>query len=258
MKRPSLANRCLAHVRRALSWAVSQDKLDINPATGIEAPADETSRDRVLDEAEIAKLWPALDDLGYPFGPAVKLMILTGARRGEVSGMTWGEIRDGMWHLPAERSKNKLPHLVPLSTAAQKIIADLPRVDDAEHVFTTGYARAVDSETGERTTDSPIKSWARQKEKLDEISGVSRWRFHDIRRTLVTGMNEKLKIEPHVIEAVVNHVSGAAKSGIAGVYNRATYLSQRTAALEAWGRYVLGLVGEASEDTVVVDLRKAK
>jgi hypothetical protein len=70
-------------------------------------------------------------------------------------------------------------------------------------------------------------------------------------------MNEKLNIEPHVVEAVVNHVSGAAKAGVAGVYNRATYLPQRTAALESWAKYVLGLVGGAPESNVV-DLRGAK
>ena len=131
------------------------------------------------------------------------------------------------------------------------------RMDDAEHVFATGHARAVDPETGKRTTDSPIINWARPKEKLDQISGVTGWRLHDIRRTVVTGMNEKLRIEPHVVESVVGHVSGAAKRGVAGTYNRAQYLEQRTAALEAWGRYLLALVGEASEDNVI-DLRGAK
>ncbi len=113
---------------------------------------------------------------------------------------------------------------------------------------------ARDAETGERITDHPITNWSRAKEKLDKITGVENWRLHDIRRTVVTGMNEKLRIEPHVVEAVVNHVSGAAKAGVAGVYNRAQYLEQRKAALQAWANHLMALVGDAPEDNVV-DLR---
>jgi integrase len=256
-KRPFLANRCLAYVRRALSWAVSQDKLETNPAVGIAPPGEEKSRDRVLDDDEIAKLWPAFNGLGYPFGAALKLLLLTGARRSEVSHMKWSEIKDDTWHLPGERTKNNLPCLVPLSTAARQILDDLPRMDGSEYLFTTGRTLARDPKTGERITDRPISNWGGAKAKLDKIAGVENWRLHDLRRTLVTGMNEKLKIEPHVIEAVVNHVSGAAKAGVAGVYNRAQYLEQRKAALESWANHIMGLVGDAP-DSNVIDLRKAK
>ncbi len=257
VKRPVAANRCLAHVRRVMSWAISQDKIEANPAAGIDPPGEETSRDRVLDDGEIAKLWPACDVVGYPFGPALKIMLLTGARRSEVAAMAWSEIKDDIWHLPGERTKNKLPCLVPLSSAAQEILDALPRVDGGEYLFTAGGTLARDAKTGERITDHPITNWSRAKERIDEAAGIENWRLHDIRRTVVTGMNEKLRIEPHVVEAVVNHVSGAAKAGIAGVYNKAQYLEQRKAALESWAKYVTGLAGEPSEDNVV-DLRTAK
>ncbi len=68
--------------------------------------------------------------------------------------------------------------------------------------------------------------------------GLAPWRIHDLRRSVVTGMNEALGIEPHIIEAVVGHVSGSAKSGIAGVYNRAAYLEQRKNALERWAEHI--------------------
>ncbi len=239
IKKPVAANRCLATVRRALAWAVSQDKLDANPAAGIEAPAEEVSRDRVLSNAEIAKLWPAFGQLGYPFGPVFQLLLLTGARRNEVGGMTWSEIIGDTWELPGGRTKNNRPHIVPLSTTAREILDNVPKIDGSDFVFTINGRR-------------PVSGWGRAKERLDKIAGVENWRLHDLRRTLVTGMNEALNIEPHVVEAVVNHQSGGAKAGVAGVYNRAQYLKQRKAALESWARHIKGIVDGAAESNVVV------
>ncbi len=93
--------------------------------------------------------------------------------------------------------------------------------------------------------------WSRPKAKLDKLSGVTDWRLHDLRRTLVTGMNEALNIEPHVIEAVVNHQSGTAKAGVAGTYNRAQYMKQRRVALESWAQHIMGIVSGAAESNVV-------
>ncbi len=242
-ERPIAANRGLATVRRIFNWAVAKDRLPASPAVGIEPPGEETSRDRVLRNGEIAKLWRAFDELGYPFGHVFKLLLLTGARRNEVGGITWSEIEDDTWHLAGERTKNGRPHLVPLSTLAKAVIDAVPRMDDSDYLFTTNGHR-------------PVSGWGRAKERIDAISAVENWRLHDIRRTVVTGMAE-MDIDPHVIEACVNHISGAARSGVAGIYNRATYLPQRTAALEAWANHIMGLVGEASDDNVI-DLRGTK
>ncbi len=238
IEKPVAANRCLATVRRALAWAVSQDKLDANPAAGIEAPAEEVSRDRVLSNAEIAKLWPAFGQLGYPYGPVFQLLLLTGARRNEVGGMTWSEVDGDTWNLPGERTKNARPHLVPLSTVAKDIIDAVPRMDGSHYLFTAKGHR-------------PVSGWGPAKERIDAISGVTNWRLHDLRRTLVTAMNEQLGIEPHVVEACLNHLSGGAKAGVAGVYNRALYLPQRKVALESWARHIIGLVGGGAETNVV-------
>ena len=125
---------------------------------------------------------------------------------------------------------------------AKGILDTIPRIDGADLLFTTNSRR-------------PVSGWGRAKERLDKLSGVAGWRLHDLRRTLVTGMNEKLGVDPHVVEAVVNHVSGSAKAGVAGIYNRATYLPQRTAALESWAQYIAGLVDGAAKSNVV-DLRR--
>ncbi len=250
IKKPVAANRCLAILRRALSWAVSQDKLDANPAAGIDPPGEEKSRDRVLSNAEIAMLWPAFDQLGYPFGPVFQLLLLTGSRRNEVGGMKWSEIEGDTWLLPGERTKNARPHIVPLSSTAREILDHLPRFDGSDYVFTSGRARTR-GENGERVTDRPVSGWGRANERLDSMSGVTDWRLHDLRRTLVTGMNEALNIEPHVVEACLNHLSGGAKAGVAGVYNRAQYLKQRKVALESWAQHIAGIVGGAAESNVV-------
>ena len=251
VERPVAANRCLAAVRRTFSWAISQDKIDANPATNIDPPGTEIDRDRVLNDAEIAKLWPACEELGYPFGPAVRIMLLTGARRSEVSGMKWSEIDGDTWHVPAERTKNRLPYVVPLSTTAREILEALPRLDNCDHVFTTGRGRTRDEATGKRVIDRPVSGWSRAKQRLDGIADIADWNIHDLRRTLVTGMNEKLGIEPHVVEAVVNHVSGAAKAGVAGIYNRAQYLRQRRAALQSWANELSNIIRPTPDEKVV-------
>ncbi len=246
---PVAANRTLADVRRVLNWAVRKDRLAASPATGIEAPGREVSRDRVLTDSELARLWLAFGQLGYPYNSIFKLLTLTGARRTEVAGMQWSELDGDMWRLPAERTKNARAHLVPLSSAAKEIIAALPRVDGSDYVFTmTGRA--------------PVSGWGKAKQRLDKLVAAAGeplppWRVHDLRRTVVTGMNEALGIEPHVIEAVVGHVSGIARRGVAGVYNRAQYLPQRRAALEAWAQHVAAVVSGRPAAKNVVGLRRA-
>ena len=270
--RPIAANRTLAIVRRALQWAVEQDKLDTNPAAGIDPPAQEQSRSRVLTEAELTRVWRAADTLGYPVGPWLKLMVLTGQRRTEVGGMRRPEINGNDWIIPATRTKNGREHIVPLAPIALEIIESVPRLDGGEHVFVSGRARTRDPE-GQRITDRPMSGWGKVKARLDraiaeaaakaakekldiEKHALPDWTFHDLRRTMVTVMNETLRIEPHVIEAVVNHVSGPAKAGVAGVYNRAQYLPQRREALTAWANYIVTLADKPAEN--VVRLRRGK
>ncbi len=242
-KRPVAANRTLGNVRRVFNWAIKKDRLAASPAVGIDPPADETSRDRVLRDREIKKLWGAFEQLGYPFGPAFQMLTLTGARRNEVGGMTWDEIEGDTWHLPSERTKNARPHQVPLSSVALSVLAEVPHMEDSDFLFTT-------------TGDRPSSGWFRAKERASELSGVTDWRLHDLRRTCVTGMAE-LDIDPHVIEAAVNHISGAARAGVAGIYNRAQYLPQRKAAFEAWGQHVMAVVSDKKAKGNVAEFRRA-
>jgi integrase len=165
-------------------------------------------------------------------------LLLTGQRRGEVAGMTWSELRDlsnenAIWEIPGNRTKNKRSHIVPLQSATKELLLRMPRTGDL--VFTTNG-------------HTPVSGFGKVKARLDDrIAGMRRgdhldpmpaWTLHDLRRTMVTVMNEKLKIAPHVVEAVVNHMSGLAKAGVAGVYNRALYFNDRRHALLLWARWL--------------------
>jgi integrase len=235
-----LANRTLATLSALFGWAVSEDIIEENPCIGVERPASEVSRERVLEDDELARIWKACDELGYPFGAAIKLMILTGQRRGEVAGMTWREanLESGTWSLPGVRTKNARAHNVPLSAAAVDVLVGAPRIK-GDFVFT------VDG-------NGPITSFARAKERLDAAiaePALERWTLHDLRRTVATGL-QRLGIRLEVTESVLNHVSGT-RGGIAGVYQRHDWAEEKAHALGGWADHVERIVAGAPVATVV-------
>lgn len=241
------ANRTLAAVRKLFNWSVARDIISTSPCAGIEAN-QENSRDRVLTDPEIRALWKATEALGYPFGAIVQLLLLTAQRRSEVAGMTDAELdlANKLWSLPKERTKNKKQHDVP-SGRAFEIISGLPRVaGDAGYLF-TGTGR------------SPFSGFSRSKRALDKamLSELQRdnpaavlepWGLHSLRRTAATRMHE-IGVLPHVVEAVLNHISGH-KGGVAGVYNRAEYERQKRKALERWARHVSRIINGRTANVV--------
>lgn len=248
---PGASKRALAYLRKFFNWCAERDIVAAPPTDRVPRPHPEVRRDRVLSEEELRCLLKALDKEDTVFGPLVRVLLLTGQRRAEVGGMRWSELRDldgdaPCWEIPGARTKNKQGHIVPLSAPVAAILADLPRIGDL--VFTT-------------TGETPVSGFGRAKTRLDERVAALRaaegrpampaWTFHDLRRTMVTMMNEQLGIFPHVVEAVVNHMSGLAKVGVAGVYNRALYLGDRRRALDAWGAFVEELRSARDEPTAV-------
>jgi integrase len=247
---PISANRTLAVLRKMFNWAIECDIVEKSPFAGVKPPGAETERDRVLSDAEINAVWQAAETVGWPFGPAVRLMLLTGQRRDEVAEMTWAEINFAAWTwtLARSRTKNNKPHVVSLSAPAVAILETLPHIASTEgYVFTT-------------TGTSPIKGFSRAKQRFDTAvakileTTPEGWTFHDLRRTCATGM-ERLQINLPVIEAVLNHKSGT-KRGVAGIYPRHEYADESRAALEAWGRYIGQLVSESDADDVVPMCRR--
>src|SRR5215831_17373880 len=135
---PIEANRVLAATRKMFAWAVARDIIAASPCTGVKPPSPEQSRDRVLNDDELRSVWLAADQIGWPFGPLVKLLVLTGQRREEVGQMRWSEldIKKCLWVLPIGRTKTgQAAHEVPLSTAAIKILNKIPRIAGSDLVF---------------------------------------------------------------------------------------------------------------------------
>lgn len=239
------ANRVFAVTRALFNFALRREIITTTPFLGLRPPLAETSRDRVLTDAEVRLVWRAADAVGFPFGPAVKLLLLTAQRRDEVIRMVRGEVDGDLWTLPPERTKNSLEHIVPLSPPALSIFNAVPRIaGSAEYVFTrTGTAPMSDYTSTKARLDKAMLEIARQDaEAAGRDPGsveLKPWRLHDLRRTASTGM-ARLGFPIHVTEAVLNHRSGTL-GGLAGIYNRYQYLDEKRAALEAWAAHVEGL-----------------
>lgn len=224
--KPSEANHALGVIKTLFRWCVDRDMIPISPCMKVKKPAKHGSRARVLTEDELRALWAGLDQEGYPFGTMTKLLILTGQRRGEVTQMQWPQldIEAATWTIPAELAKNGREHLVPLSRQALAVIASIPRVHDSL-VFP---ARGSD--------ETVISGFSRAKLRLEQLAGASDWTLHDLRRTAATYLG-KLGTQPHVIERILNHVSGTF-AGVSGVYNRHPYLDEMRTALQAWADWI--------------------
>ena len=221
---PIQANRVLSVCAKLCRWCLGRDYIAVDPTAGLPKPGTETKRERVLTDAELAAIWRAADAMGYPFGAAIKMLILTGTRREEVGGMKWSEIDPGKWTLPASRAKNGLEQITPLSAAAMAVLDSLPRIGRSDLLFTTNSV-------------APVSGWSKAKAQIDRLSGVTNWVLHDLRRTLATGLGG-LGIEPHVVEACLGHMV----KGVAGVYNKASYLREKTKAMDAWAKRVEEIV----------------
>jgi integrase len=239
---PIVANRVLAVVRKFFNWCVARDIIVTSPCVGVKAPTVERSRDRVLSDEELRLVWKAADKAGYPFGPLVQMLALTGQRRDEVAKIKWEELdfEQRFWTLPRERVKADRSHEVPLSDAALGVLNAVPRHTDSPLVFTVNGASAV-------------SGYSKAKYRLDALlpADMPSWRLHDLRRTCATGL-AKLGVPVHVTEAVLNHKSGKI-SGIAAVYNRHDYKNEKIQALDAWGQHVDMLV--SGKPAKVVRLR---
>lgn len=248
------ANRVRAYLNKFLNWAVERDILPISPATGVKPVAKEASRDRVLSDDEIRWFWQACEAESFPWGPLGKVLLLTGQRLNEAAQMTDGEIRGDLWHLSAGRTKNGRAHDVPLSDAVRAVLGAAARVDGAQgFLFTTTGTTPVSGFFKARAHLAGAMERIAAKERGAAVD-IPRWTFHDLRRTVATGM-ARLGIPVRVTEAVLNHVSGTG-GGIVGVYQRHDYADEKRQALIAWGRFVLALVQGQADN--VVRLKGAK
>jgi integrase len=226
---PMAANTLLKVIKTFLNWCVGRAVIDASPAEGVPLPGKEVARDRVLTNNELASVIRAARQIAGAYGGIVEMLALTGQRREEVAQMVGDEIdfNSRTWTLPGSRTKNGKPHIVHLSEACIKLIKRASRL--GSYVFSISGVK-------------PFQNFTNAKRALDELSGVTGWRLHDLRRTCVSGM-ARLGVPPHVADKILNHQSGTI-SGVAAVYQRHHFLAERKLALERWGQYIETLVGE--------------
>ncbi len=230
------ANRLLANLRKFFKWCLDRGIVESSPVAGINRPAKERSRDRILDDGEVAAVWQACDTLGWPFGRFVQLLLATAQRRDEVAHMAWSDIglERKLWILPHALTKADRAHEVPLSTLAMEIIGSLPRVGDG-WLFPANRVSSI----------RPLSGFSKFKPKLDQLSGVAGWRLHDLRRTASSGM-ARLGHPPAVVAAILNHAPGSVM-GISAVYVRHRFSDEKRLALDAWGRELGRIIGVARQ-----------
>jgi integrase len=219
---PAARNRVRSSLSAFFNFAVREGLIEVNPVAGTGKAEELRSRDRVLSQTELTAVLSALAE--DQFGDIVRLLVLTGQRRDEIGGLRWSEVDldRGLIVLPPARTKNKRLHELPLSQQARAILERQPRWD-RDLVFGTGAGG--------------FTSWSHSKAALDKrLNGIGDWRLHDLRRTAATMMAE-LGVLPHIIEAILNHVSGH-RAGVAGIYNRARYEGEMRQALQRWAQHV--------------------
>jgi integrase len=265
-KQPAVRRNVFAVMRILLNWAVDRGDIEASPMATMKAPAAAESRERVLSDEELALALRAADTLGAPFGPFYRLIFLTGQRREECAATDWREFdrAASTWTLPADRTKNGEAHIVPLAPALVTVLDRLAGQEGAEEPKwpRRGYLFATDRGTGH------VKGYSRAKARLDAAMlklakedalaagecadkvTLEPWRVHDARRTLATGF-QRLGIRFEVTEAVLNHVSGASRSGVAAVYQRHTWAEEKRAALIAWAEFLDRLTAPPQAGNVV-------
>lgn len=225
----STARYLHAVLRKLFRWAVARGDLSASPMAEMIAPRPVPARERVMSDPEIAALWRATTDLGWPFGTMFRMLLITGQRREEVAAMRWSEINLAAkaWTIPASRAKNGSSHLVPLPLRALAELRAIQR-GSSDFVFSCNQTTAP-------------SGWSKAKKRLDgileeAIPDLPTWRTHDLRRTVATGL-QRLDVRFEVIEAILNHVSGS-RAGVAGVYQRHDWADEKRAALSLWAQAI--------------------
>ena len=240
---PILANRTLEIVRRIFNWGIKQDYVAVNPAAGIERPSEEKQRDRVLRDDELRALWKALDQEPLRVAARFKLQLLTAQRSGEVRNMRWADVDtpSGWWTIPAQFSKDRRAHRVPLTPQAIDMIEGIEHEDSQEWVFPSP------------TTEGPIRSNAKHLARIRERCDVD-FVPHDLRRTAASRLTGDLTISRLTVAKILNHV----ESGVTAVYDRHSYDREKREALEAWARRLAGIVRGKRASWNVVELSPAR
>ena len=261
----AIRGRTAAYGRAAYAWATKRGAVQINPFASLPVTKSVTKRERVLNDRELAEVWHATGEASAPYGTLIRLLILTGQRRSEVAAMTWAELSDDLttWTIPGERTKNGVTHAVPLSAPARDFLRELGPEASRRRTGGLVFPGAV---------GTPFAGWSKSKRALDRgiakvrakaaaeagqaPAALAPWNVHDLRRTVATGL-QSLGVRLEVTEAVLNHISGS-RGGIAGVYQRHDWASEKRAALDSWAAHVLAAIKQKPPMGKVITLTRKK
>jgi len=244
MPRAQIGNirNVFAVLRRLFRWAVSRGDIERSPMEGMETPPAVRPRDRWLSDNELGRVWNAAPGTHPCFGPILRLLIVTGQRREEVSSLRWEELdrEDRLWTLPGERAKNREPNRIPLSALAIEVLNEV-----AGSTTWPRNGRLFATSRG-----GPFTGYSKGKNKLDLLISsdggdpVPQWRLHDLRRTLATGF-QRLGVRFEVTEAILNHVGGS-RAGVAGIYQRHDWKDEKREAMNSWNEHVAAIIRSAN------------
>jgi integrase len=239
------ARHALSAARRLFDWVAYSGVIERSPAhevSAVRAHGAPEARERVLTDAELRLVWAAAEATPYPFGPLVRMLILTGARRDEIGGARWAEIdlAATLLTIPAERVKGNFAHTVPLTPTASAILEGLPRFAAGDFVFSTrgdrpfsGYSKA------KARLNAAVLALARE---ADPKASIPAWTLHDIRRSVRTGLSS-CGVLPVVAELTIGHK----QVGISAVYDRHRYDAEKRDALARWQAKLLSIVAPEPE-----------
>lgn len=214
-------NHILIALKVFFNWCIKRRMVEHNPTMGLSKFAT-TPRSRVLTNRELKAIWHAAEAIGGHYGKIVKLLILTGQRKSEIANLQTSYVSDNTICLPTTLTKNKREHQFPVGKLAVSVLASA-ETGGTDMLFPVRYAK--------ETTKS-FNGWSKSKAELDELSGVKNWVLHDLRRTFATRLAE-MGVLPHVVERLLNHMTGQV-SGVAAIYNRATYQDDMKKAVKLW------------------------
>jgi integrase len=265
---PRMASLTLAYLRRLMNWHAARSDDFRSPIVRGMSRGVTTKRDRVLTDDELRAFWKASEAWEHPYSRLLRFILLTATRRQEAAGMTWSELKHGIWTIPASRYKTKLDFEVPLSGAAWQVLVTAPLVAELRRgaaelgnkpdavtpkegiVFTTtGEACLGAFSKFKRQFDVHMLDELRKSAQNPAEIILARWTVHDLRRTARSLMTRAGVPADHA-ERALGHVLG----GVRGVYDRHSYFDEKRHAFEALAAYIARVLDPKSN---VVLMRRA-